>query len=145
VHDVRVVTAHAVPTAVVARATTWAEFRSLWMQLLDQVYLFLSGTATRTGRNVMLYKDDVPNVEVGVEVQGIVPPGGPVVASVLPAGEAAMTVHSGSYAGLDAAHRAVHEWCGANDRQLAGPRWEIYGDWREDPAQLLTEVYYLLR
>jgi len=30
-------------------------------------------------------------------------------------------------------------------RQLAGPRFEVYGDWRDDPAQLETEVYYLLR
>ncbi len=29
--------------------------------------------------------------------------------------------------------------------ELAGPRWEIYGDWREDPADLETEVYYLLQ
>ena len=105
-HEVHVVTTHAVPTAVVARSTTWADFPSLWIQLLDQVYVFLkNSTSMQAGRNVMLYKDDVPNVEVGVEVQGTFPSGGPVVASVLPAGEAAATEHRGSYAGLDAAHR----------------------------------------
>jgi hypothetical protein len=32
----------------------------------------------------------------------------------------------------------------ASGRALAGPRWEVYGDWRDDPAELETEVYYLL-
>jgi hypothetical protein len=27
----------------------------------------------------------------------------------------------------------------------AGPRWEISGHWREDPSQLESEVYWLLR
>jgi hypothetical protein len=39
----------------------------------------------------------------------------------------------------------VVRWCAEQGRPLAGPRWEIYGDWREDPAELETEVYYLLR
>ncbi len=28
---------------------------------------------------------------------------------------------------------------------LAGPSWEVYGHWHEDPAQLKTDIYYLLR
>ncbi len=28
---------------------------------------------------------------------------------------------------------------------LAGPRWEIYGDWHEDVSELETEVFYLLQ
>ena len=93
----------------------------------------------------MLYKDDVPNVEVGVEVSGPFPPSGPVVASVLPAGEAATTVHRGPYDRLGDAHQAILTWCATHGREPAGPRWEVYGDWHEDPAQLETEVYYLLR
>jgi len=55
----------------------------------------------------MLYRDDVPNVEVGVALDQPVQLTGRVVASTLPAEQAAMTVHRGPYAGLDAAHRAV--------------------------------------
>ena len=143
--DVRVVQTEARPTAVVARATTWDEFPSLWGQLLDQVYAFLkTSDVQQTGHNVMLYKDGVPNVEVGVEVSGPFASSGPVVASTLPAGKAAMTVHRGEYSRLDDAHSAIHRWAAANGRQLAGPRWEIYGDWHEDPARLETEVYWLL-
>ena len=59
-------------------------------------------------------------------------------------GEVAVTVHRGPYAGLASAHRAVLDWCAAQGRRLAGPRWEIYGPNRLDPAELTTEVYYLL-
>ena len=60
------------PTAVIARTTTWDEFPSLWGRLLDEVYRFVRGheeLATGDGaerwQNVMLYKDDRPDVEVG--------------------------------------------------------------------------------
>ena len=82
-NEVRVVTTHARPTAVVARTTTWQEFPSLWMRLLDEVYAFLkNGGATQDGHNVMLYKDDIPNVEVGVQVSGPFAAAGAVVALV---------------------------------------------------------------
>jgi NAD(P)-dependent dehydrogenase (short-subunit alcohol dehydrogenase family) len=43
------------------------------------------------------------------------------------------------------AHDAVHQQAAAHGRELAGPRWEIYGHWREDPSELETEVFWLLR
>jgi effector-binding domain-containing protein len=144
--DVQVLTVAARPTAVVRRSTTWDEFPTLWKTLLDQVYEFLGSSEVRqSGHNVMLYKDDVPNVEIGVEVAGPFASEGSVVSSALPAGETAMIVHRGAYDGLRSAHQAVWDWCAANGRKMVGPRWEIYGDWQEDPAQLETEVYYLLR
>jgi effector-binding domain-containing protein len=84
-------------------------------------------------------------VEVGVQVTGPFAGGDGCVPSELPAGEVASTVHRGPYHLLGEAHRAVQAWCAANGRSMAGPRWEIYGDWREDPAELETEVCYLLR
>ena len=144
-HEVQLTTTRQRPTAVVAARTTWAEFPSLWGRLLDQVYVVVrAGGVTQTGHNVMLYKDDVPNVEVGVEVGGPFPPAGDVVPSVLPAGEAAMTLHRGSYAGLGDAHRSIHEWCATSGRTVTGVRWEVYGDWHEDESLIETEVYYLL-
>ena len=55
-----------------------------------------------------------------------------------------MTVHRGSYTGLGSAHQAVLDWCAAQGRRPAGPRWEVYGPHRDDPAQVWTEVYGLL-
>ena len=46
---------------------------------------------------------------------------------------------------LGEANAAIIAWCRANDRLRAGPSWEIYGHWNDDPAMLSTEVYYLLK
>jgi effector-binding domain-containing protein len=144
-HQVTVVDVAARPTAVVAATTTWHEFPALWPHLLDEVWTCLRAGGIRRGcRNVMLYRDDVPHVEVGVELDQPCPLTGRVVPSSLPAGPAAMTVHRGPYAGLAAAHQAVHDWCTAHARTLAGPRWEVYGPHHDDPAEVWTEVYYLL-
>jgi hypothetical protein len=72
--EVTVKTVEPTPTAVVVAATTWAEFPAMWGPMLDQVWSFLRGGAPeglyRQGHNIMLYQDDVPNVEVGVQVSG---------------------------------------------------------------------------
>ena len=144
-HVVSEATVDARPTAVVAATTTWPEFPSLWKELLDEVWACLrAGGVDRGCRNVMLYLDDVPQVEVGVELTQACPLTGRVVASRLPAGDVAMTTHWGSYADLGSAHQAVVDWCRLRGRTTAGPRWEIYGPHRDDPAEVWTEVYYLL-
>jgi len=133
------------PTAVVPATTTWEEFPTLWSVLSNEVWACLRGNGIQRGcRNVMLYLDDVPHVEVGVELTQPCPLTGRVVASSLPGGTVAMTVHRGGYDGLGAAHGAVRTWCRERGRQRAGPWWEVYGPHRDDPAEVWTEVYYLL-
>ncbi len=133
------------PTLVVPATTTWPAFPTLCTALLDDVWACLRvGGITGGRRNVMLYIDDTPRVEVGVESGQDCPLTGRVVASSLPAGRAAMATHHGSYAGLADAHRAVVEWAGAAGYRLAGPRWEVYGHWREG-AVPEVEVFYLVR
>jgi len=143
----------ALPTVVVARETTWREFPSLWSSMLAEVYAVVKAGAAHppeTGeprwQNVMLYKDDVPNVEVGVLGSGTYAETKPptVIASELPGGLTATTTHRGPYTELDAAHRLVRDWCAEHGRALAGPRWEIYGHARDDPSEPETEVHYLL-
>jgi effector-binding domain-containing protein len=136
-YEVSLRAAAACRTAVVAQATTWAEFPGLWRRLLDEVYACIrSGAPVQAGQNVMLYRVDGPtlNVEVGVQVTGSFTPSGRVIASALPAGQVATTVHRGPYDRLDAAHRAVIAWCADHGHELSGARWEIYGDWRETPT-----------
>jgi effector-binding domain-containing protein len=140
------------PTAVVAQTTTWKEFPNVWGPLLDQVYRFVrsrtelaTGDGTEQWQNVMLYKDDRPDVEVGVLVTGSFQAEGPVVAPELPGGEVATATHRGDYARLGISHNAVRHHVAAHGRELAGPRWEIYGHWRADPSELETEVFCLLR
>ncbi|GAA1539816.1 hypothetical protein GCM10009827_068940 [Dactylosporangium maewongense] len=66
------------------------------------------------------------------------------MASALPAGPVATTVHRGPYASLAAAHEAVVAWCSLRRLRLAGPRWEVYGPHHADPDQVVTEVFHLL-
>ncbi len=118
------------PTAVVPATTTWQEFPTLWRELTDEV--------------IMLYWDDVPHVEVGVELLVPCPLTGRVRASALPAGQVAMTVHWGPYSRLGEAHQAVIDWCAAQGKRKTGTRWEVYGPHHDDPAKVWTEVYWLL-
>jgi effector-binding domain-containing protein len=140
------------PTAVVAQTTTWAEFPSLWGQLLGEVYGLVRGRQDlATGRgaelwqNVMLYKDQRPDVEIGVLVAAPFEPAGRVIASELPGGEVATATHRGDYAQLGLTHDAVREHVAARGRELAGPCWEIYGHGRVEPSEPETEVFWLLR
>jgi effector-binding domain-containing protein len=146
--SVTIVTTPATPTAVIAQATTWEEFPTLWRELLDEVWAFLrsAGTDLSPGRNVMLYRDDVPNVEVGAEVAGPFAPHGRVTPSTLPAGRAARAVSRAapSPEGIHAAHTAVLDWCAANGHEPTGVRWEVYDHWRDDPDRFEIEVYWLL-
>jgi effector-binding domain-containing protein len=144
-YEVSVIEAGRRPTAVVAAATTWRDFPSLWGQLLGEVWDCLhAGGIHRGCRNVMLYLDNVPNVEVGVLLGQPCPLAGRLVASALPAGTAAMTIHRGPFGDVRAAHEAVVGWCAAHGHRTSGIRWEIYGPHNDDPAEQWTEVYWLL-
>src|SRR5262249_15768106 len=103
-----------------------------------------AGGMCRGWRNIMLYWDGVPNVEVGVLLDQPCPLTGRVVASALPAGIAAMTVHRGPFAEVGSAHDAVHKWCTAHGRRTTGTRWEVDGPHSEDPGEQWTEVYWLV-
>src|SRR5207248_10616581 len=112
------------------------EFPWLWRVLLDDVWACLrAGGVERGCRNVMLYLDDVPHVEVGVELTQPCPLTGRVVASSLPAGTVAKAVHWGTYDGLGGAHDAVKRWIRDRDLPRGGPGREVYGPDRDDPAE----------
>jgi effector-binding domain-containing protein len=144
-YEIEVIDAPEVPTAVVAMTTTWPELPAAAGAAFDEVWALVRAEDLRTdGHNVILYWDGLPSVEVGVQVIRTFEPTGRVAPSVLPAGTVARTVHRGSYEHLAAAHDAVHVWCKDNGYELAGPRWEIYGDWHEDADELETEVVWLV-
>jgi effector-binding domain-containing protein len=135
----------ALPTAVVRAATSWREFPRVWPRLLDEVWACLrAGGVERGCPNVMLYLDDTPRVEVGVWLRVRCELTGRVVASQLPGGRVASTVHHGSFHLVGEGHQAVIGWCAANGERPTGVRWEIYGPHRDDPAELTTEIFWLL-
>jgi hypothetical protein len=144
---VSIVAASPTPIAVIRETTTWERFPTLWGGLLDEVWATVRGAGVPAGRNVMVYLDDVPNVEVGIELEGtLTAPSGRLVASALPEGRAATTVARGapSREGIAAAHAAVVAWCDASGHARTGVRWEVYDHWRDDPDSFETAVYWLL-
>jgi effector-binding domain-containing protein len=116
---------------------------------LDQVYAAgRAGAVQLDGQNIFIYRAataDQLTVDFCVGVTAPFAAVGAVVPLETPHGVAAMTTHSGDYGRLGEANAAILAWCRANGRLRAGPSWEVYGHWHADPAQLRTEVYYLLQ
>ena len=150
-HPVRLEIAEPRAVATVRTRLPIADVPRRFAAYLDQVYAASRAGAVRLdGQNVFVYHadpgpDGATDVELGVGAVAPFAPVGAVHPSTLPAGEVAATTHWGDYAGLGAAHGAILDWCRAHGRALAGPRWEVYGHWSDDPARRRTDVYYLLR
>jgi hypothetical protein len=99
-------------------------------------------------RRIFIYRAataDELTVDFCVGVTASFPAIGAVVSMETPLGVAATTTHYGAYRGLGDANAAIVAWCRANSRRRAGASWEVYGHWHADPAQLRTDVYYLLQ
>jgi effector-binding domain-containing protein len=116
---------------------------------LNQVYAASRAAAIELdGQNIFLYGGDAngeADVEFGVGTKRSFDQIGAVVHSATPSGEVATTTHWGDYANLAAAHQAVVDWCRSRGRSIAGPRWEVYGHWSDDPATRRTDIFYLLK
>lgn len=138
----KVLTIAAAHTAVVRETTTWAEFPQAWKRMLDLVHSCTDATH-RPGRNVMLYLDQIPTVEVGVELLGPLNLREPVVESELPAGTVAYLLHVGDYAAVGQSHDRLVAWCEEQGLLRAGPLWEVYGHMREG-VEPSVELYHLL-
>jgi effector-binding domain-containing protein len=133
-------------TAVIRCRTTQSELSKVIPQACGEVWAFArSANLLRPGRHLALYLDCEMNIEVGVEVFQHFAGNDRVVCSSTPAGRVATTTHRGPYNRLGEAHDAVHQWCADNGHALAGPSWEVYGHWTDDPSQLRTDVFWLLK
>lgn len=131
--------------ALVARGRVAQEFG----RHLDQVYAAArAGAVALDGQNIFIYRNataDRLTVDFCVGVTAPFVATGAVVPLETPSGTAAMTTHHGDYRALGDANAAILAWCRAQGRVRAGPSWEVYGHWQVDPAQLRTDVYYLLQ
>lgn len=133
-------------TAVIRTRAKQSQLSQVVPRLCGEVWNFArSAGLPRPGRHVALYFDGEINLEVGAEVFHPFTGDGRVICSRTPAGLVATTVHFGPYTRLGDAHDAVHKWCASQGHTLAGPSWEIYGHWTDDPAQLRTDVFWLLQ
>ena len=147
-YRVDVITVAAQPIAVVRRQVKQAELSRVVPAACGEVWNFVKAVGIPAARHVAVYLDcetsGVMNVEIGVEVTGPFDGDGNVVYSTLPAGTVVTTAHLGPYHLLGGAHDAVNEHCRQHGLRKAGPSWEIYGHWTDNPAQLRTDVFYLL-
>ena len=133
------------PLAVARGAAVRANLGPTILKLLDQVWPVLRAQGVRTGHNVVIYLDDLAHLEAGVEIFGDFNPTAEVSVSATPQGLAATAVHWGDYSAMAPTYTALRTWCADNGHRLAGPSWEVYGDWNADPQQLRTDLYLLVR
>ena len=136
--------------AAVRRRIPRAMIGASWGPALDQVWAFLREhpELREDGHNVFLYRwagGGLMDIAFGVEVVRGFDAVDEVELVTTPKGEAASLVHVGAYAGLSASYERLSGEIAAMGREQAGPFWEIYGDWHEDPAKLETTLGYLLR
>jgi hypothetical protein len=148
-YDVREVIAAPRPVAGVRARVPRGRVAQEFGRHLDQVYAAArAGAVHLDGQNIFIYRAstaDELTVDFCVGVTAPFATAGAVEPLQTPHGVAAMTTHIGDYGRLGEANAAILEWCRANDRLRAGPSWEVYGHWNADPAQLRTDVYYLLQ
>jgi SAM-dependent methyltransferase len=132
--------------AAVRKRVAWSEVPVEIRAQLDIVWAWLRTVRDQVTprHNVVVYRESSATgveIECGVEVTAPFDRApAPIRCSRLPWGRAAHTVHVGPYHQLGGAHDAVTAACreqGHDD----GIRWEVYGDWNEDPALLETDVY----
>jgi len=149
-YEVKVQTLSPRILAAVRRRVARGEVPRAFKPALDNVWTFLGKhQGLRTdGHNVFLYHPSSPrspfmDVDFGVEVVREFVGEEDVACVTTPAGEAAVAIHRGPYAGIGAAHQALHQWIAANGR-TGTYSLEIYGDWSEDPQKLETTIEYLL-
>ena len=136
--------------AAARRRTTFARISGEIGRLLEPVWALIKTERPdlrKGGHNVALYWDETGDgsIEVGVQVVKRFEATDAVVSSATPAGPVATTAHFGPYHQLGLASDAVRAWCQKNGYALAGPFWEVFGDWEDDPAKLRTDVFYLLK
>jgi hypothetical protein len=134
------------PLAVVRLSTTFAKWPTQWMTALGAVYeVVKAGKVRQQGQNVMVYRPlggDRVEVECGVQIAKGFRAVGEVVCSESPSGTAAAVAHLGPYERLGDSHKAVVDWCHRQGHRLAGVRWEVYGDWEDDPARRRTDIFH---
>ena len=139
------------PVAAVRRRMRQPEIAAGFREPLDEVWRFVrEHSELRPDHNVFIYHPaqdcaEGMDIDFGVEVAHPFAGEGDVRYVTMPAGRAATALHIGPYDRLVETHTGVQRWCAANEYELAGVSWEIYGHWNDDPARLETRVGYLLR
>jgi effector-binding domain-containing protein len=107
-----------------------------------------------TGHNVVVYWDErgrdlmhAPNgipVDIGAEIEAPFESDAELSCTTTPAGRFISVLHIGPVDRLGDAYDAIFAHVRAHNLKLAGPYWEYYGHWSEDPATFEASVSYAL-
>ncbi len=150
-YEVQVKTAERVSTAIVRGNARSESMSKDIRRLFDEFYADPPPGVPR-GLNVVSYRhtsgEPIPpegiSIEVGVQISAPCENHGKVSCSFTPGGTVATVTHWGDYGKLGGAYDALREWSKETGRKFAGPFWEVYGHWSDNPAQVRTDVFQLL-
>lgn len=126
------------PIAVVRGPATANNLPPRIRALFDEFY---AGFKRKGGLNIVFYPTWDPTEEFEIECGVQVESDGN---SATPAGKVATAAHIGPYNQMKSAHNAIHHFVRENGLKIAGPSWEVYGHWSDDPSKLRTDIFYLL-
>ena len=136
-------------TLIIKTKSKKADIGKELAKIYPKIFAHLAANKIAPSAPIALYTTvDGENFEIQAGV--VVPEGakgdGEIVASELPGGRAAFTIHTGPYENLSKTYAVVMDWLKTKGEKMAGPSWEIYvsdpGDTK--PEALKTEIYVLV-
>jgi effector-binding domain-containing protein len=142
------------PAACIQGRAAWSELGPFISAALTEILGAAGGQGVRfAGPPYGIYHspdstEAEVNLEIGIPVAEQIEPAGRVVATLIPGGLVAATVHCGPYEDVAPAYRALGEWVQEHGHETAGPPREIYlvgPDQVEDPGALRTEIVWPIR
>ena len=151
VASVTIETVAAEPMAAVEVKTEFAGLPDAIRQGLDAVFeVLVPGDYGPRGAATVYYgpmtNTTVMDLRIGVRLETpFLGPVTEVAAFETPAGEVAHAVYFGPYNQMMQGHQAAKAAAQAAGRQLTGASWEVYGDWSENPDELRTDLFWLLK
>ena len=134
--------------AVTEASTTVSEIPTRINAMFDTVYRWQARSGVgKAGNNYALYDhftDEGMRLRVGFPVAQRFAGEEDIRCAQLAGGTAAHVTHRGPYSDLPNVHAELNRWCATRSLQVAGESWEVYCDWQDDPARLVTDVYIRL-
>ena len=142
------------PAASIQGRAAWAELSAFISAALTEIFGTAGGQGVRfAGPAYGIYHspdstEAEVDLEIGLPVAEPIEPAGRVIATVIPGGLVAATVHAGRYEEVAPAYRALGEWVQEHGHETAGPPREVYlvgPEQVQDPGSLRTEIVWPLR
>jgi len=127
--------------AEIIRAPVWSLVEQRGLRSLSQAVVIYHDRGTE----MLLGQPGGVAADIGVLLEERFDGDNVLQCVMTPAGRAAHARHHGHYEMLPVIHGDIRAWCMAQGLTIAGVNWEHFTHWHEDPRQLVTDVYYLLR